>query len=190
MAAHAEAAGRASRPMHLGHLASAQASAGRPAVALSLVENAIAEAEKTEDKNFVVELYACAATYCCDRKRSRKSKHRCNAPRRSLTGSERNSEELRAATTLADILNAEERPAEALGPLVPLAHSFTEGADVPDLKKARVLLKSFRHQQRIRANVRKWPAAQILCLNLGNELDRVLIQKACRTVMKPGRIAR
>ncbi len=141
MAAHAEAAGRASRPMHLGHLASAQASAGRLAVALALVEEAIAEAEMTKDRSFLAELYRLRGDVLL--RSGKKPQGRASLQRALMVAHRQRAKfwELRAATTLADTLIAEGRQPEARDLLAPLADWFTEGSDVPDLKKARELLK-------------------------------------------------
>jgi len=48
--------------------------------------------------------------------------------------------ELRAATTLASMLNANGRRDEARSTLAPVHDSFTEGLDLPDLRDARDLL--------------------------------------------------
>ncbi len=49
--------------------------------------------------------------------------------------------EIRAATNLADIWQAQGREAEAHNILAPIYEWFTEGLDTPDLIKARKLLE-------------------------------------------------
>jgi predicted ATPase len=142
MASHADAAGRASRPMHLGHLASAQASAGRLTLAVTIVEKAIAEAERTKDKVFLAELYRLRGELLL--RSSRKSQGRASLQRAFAVARQQRAKfwELRAATTLAESLMTEGRSGDARDLLAPLSDWFTEGSDVPDLKRARALLKN------------------------------------------------
>ena len=128
--------------MHLGHLASAQVSAGRLTLALGLVEKAIAEAERTKDRGFLAELYRLRGEVLL--RLSKKSQGRASL-QRALTVARRQQAkfwELRAATTSAEFLMTEGRSADAHDLLAPLSGWFTEGADVPDLKRARALLKN------------------------------------------------
>ena len=141
MAAHAGAGGRASRPMHLGHLATAQASAGRLALALGLVEKGIREAETSKDRAFLAELHRLRGEVLLLSGKKRRGR---GSLQRALTIARRQRAkfwELRAATTLAEFLIAERRAVEANNLLAPIADWFTEGLDLPDLKRAKLLLK-------------------------------------------------
>jgi predicted ATPase len=140
MAAHAEAAGRASRPMHLGHLATAEAATGHLGVALGLLDQAILEAEAAREKFFLAELHHQRGTLLAQQGKHAKAITALQNALSIARGQDAKFWELRAATTLADLLVATGRSLEARHLLAPLVGWFTEGFDLPDLTRAKALL--------------------------------------------------
>ena len=145
LAALGSAGGRANRPMHLGHLASAEARLGRQDIAYDHLQQAIREADATEEKFFQAELYRMLGEVCL---RLRAEDEGIAALKRALSIA-RNQQtrfwEVRAATTLADHWIGEGRLAKARDLLAPICSWFTEGFNMPDVMRAKALLHEIKH---------------------------------------------
>ena len=142
MDAHARAGGRANLPMHLGHLASAEARLGRQDVAHGLLQEAIRQVNATEEKFFQAELFRMLGEVCLqsnDRDEGVAALERALSIARSQ---QTRFWELRAATTLADHWIDEGRPAKARDLLAPICSWFTEGFNMPDVRRANALLQA------------------------------------------------
>jgi class 3 adenylate cyclase/tetratricopeptide (TPR) repeat protein len=128
------------RTLHFGQLAAAHASLGQNEVALSLVGEAIQEADKTSERAFEAELHRLHGDLLL--KLGKKSEGE-NILQRALTVARQQQArflELRAATTLAQHWHDEGRHVDARYLLEPVYAWFTEGFDTPDLRNARALL--------------------------------------------------
>jgi tetratricopeptide (TPR) repeat protein len=128
------------RSAHTGHLASAYARNGEPALGLQLINEAIAKLDETEERLFEAELHRIRGELLGD------IGHRENgedALQRALIVARKQQAklwELRAAASLARLRRDQGRCAEARDLFAPVYGWFTEGFDTPDLKEAKALL--------------------------------------------------
>ena len=57
--------------------------------------------------------------------------------------------ELRIATDLSEYLSAAQKPAEAVSVLKPVIDGLSEGAEMPDMKRARAMIEALQQPERI-----------------------------------------
>jgi class 3 adenylate cyclase/tetratricopeptide (TPR) repeat protein len=131
---------RTRRTLYLGHLASAHASLGRHEIGLDLIEEAITEAEVTQERFFAAELYRLRGTIL----KALGNTHEAEAGfRRALTIAREQQArwwELRASNDLAILWHEEAKGLEAYSLLQSTYGWFKESLDIPDLKRAKALL--------------------------------------------------
>ena len=131
---------RTRRTLYLGHLASAHASLGRHEIGLDLIEEAITEAEVTQERFFAAELYRLRGTIL----KALGNTHEAEAGfRRALTIAREQQArwwELRASNDLAILWHEEAKGFEAYSLLQSTYGWFKESLDIPDLKRAKALL--------------------------------------------------
>lgn len=128
------------RPLHLGHLAAAHTSIGRPEVALGLLDEALRIARETEEQFFAAELHRLRGEALLDLGNEPEGEVEL---RRALTvarGQKARLWELRAATSLARVWREQRKSGEARDLLTPIYGWFTEGFNRPDLERARAIL--------------------------------------------------
>ena len=134
---------QAMAPGALALLAEVQQAAGQRAEAQGTLETALAVSAQTEQRFFDAELYRLKAELLLQ------SGPECVGEaeplfRRALEiarSQEAKSLELRAATSLARLLQTQGKPTEARGLLAPIYAWFTEGFDTRDLIEAKALLE-------------------------------------------------
>ena len=134
---------QAMAPAVLALLAEVQQAAGQRAEALGTLETALAVSAQTEQRFFDAELYRLKAELLLQ------SGPECVGEaeplfRRALEiarSQEAKSLELRAATSLARLLQTQGKPTEARALLAPVYAWFTEGFDTRDLVEAKALLE-------------------------------------------------
>jgi predicted ATPase len=149
MAAYGRAGSRANRPMHLGHLASAEARLGRQDVAYDLLQEAIREAEATEEKFFQAELYRIIGEVCLQLRNRDEGVASLERALSIARSQQTRFWELRAATTLADHWMGEGRLAKAGELLAPICGWFTEGFNMPDVRRAKALLQELSTREHV-----------------------------------------
>jgi predicted ATPase/DNA-binding winged helix-turn-helix (wHTH) protein len=120
---------------------------GRKHAALDAVSETIEELERTEERWLVPELLRIKGEFLLSQGGSGDAAGAENCFRQALDLARRQgaqSWELRAATSLARMLDAQGRPADALTVLQPVYDRFTEGFDTADLRAARELLDALK----------------------------------------------
>lgn len=134
--------GRARVPLYLAALGQALAQVGEAAEARRVIDEAIAEMEKSGERWFESfihwvngQVYAASGQQDLGRAAACYEVAREIARRQTAM-----SMELRAATSLAELWSQDGRRTEARSLLAPIYEWFTEGFDTPDLKDARALL--------------------------------------------------
>jgi predicted ATPase len=132
------------RPLHLGHLAAAHTSVGRPEISLGLLNEAIRIARETEEQFFTAELHRLRGEALLEVGNEDEGEAEFKQALTVARGQEARLWELRAATSLARFWRDRSKSAEARDLLAPIYGWFTEGFDRPDLKRARVILETSR----------------------------------------------
>jgi predicted ATPase len=127
-------------PVNLGHLASAQMSAGETEIGLGLLCEAIQLAEKTDEHVFEAELHRLQGDLLCQSQRPSEAEAEFARAIKIARQQQAKSWELRAATSLARLWRDQGREAEARDLLAPVYGWFTEGFDTRDLVEAKALL--------------------------------------------------
>ncbi|WP_046869415.1 AAA family ATPase [Microvirga massiliensis] len=133
-------------PYFLGLLAEAEGRAGRPAIGLSLVVDALERADRTGARWFEAELHRLRGELLLVLSEPARSEADACFRRALAIASEQGAKmwQLRAATSLARLWSDQDRRDEARDLLAPIHAWFTEGFDAPDLKDARALLDELR----------------------------------------------
>jgi predicted ATPase len=130
------------RPIHLGYLAEACASAGEPGEGFRLLDEAIDLAERTGERVFEAELHRLRGDLLVGAKRAHDAEA---AWQQALAVARRQSAklwELRAATSLARFWAEQGERRKAHDLLAPIHAWFTEGLETADLLAARSVLGS------------------------------------------------
>jgi len=131
------------RPVFLLLLAETHLNGGKTQQALSTLENALQLSEQTGERIWVagIHLLFGKAILSQDSNNLQGAEARFQQALDVATEQGAKLFEIRAATNLADILQARGREAEAHKILTPVYEWFTEGFDTPDLNKAKKLLE-------------------------------------------------
>jgi len=146
IAADKENSSRNRHTLYLGHLASAQASYGRPEVGLDLLDEAIQAVEVMNERFFETELHRLRGEILLTLGKRPEAEI---ALRRALAIAEVQQArwwQLRAATSLAKHWQNEHKFTEAYGVLHPVYSWFSEGSGMADLQSARALLGELANQ--------------------------------------------
>jgi TOMM system kinase/cyclase fusion protein len=144
LAAFRATGGENSMPFWLGVLATAYGDVGQPASGLPLLDEALALADKTEERHFEAELYRLKGELLL----ALSAEHQAEAAacyQQALAIARRQeakSLELRAAMSLARLWQHQGKRAEARELLAPIYGWFTEGFDTADLQEAKALLEA------------------------------------------------
>jgi predicted ATPase/DNA-binding winged helix-turn-helix (wHTH) protein len=124
---------------------------GRTRAALDAVSETIEQLERTEERWLIPELLRTKGEFLLSQGESGDAAAAENCLRQALDLARRQgalSWELRAATSLARLLDAQGRPADALTVLQPVYDRFVEGFQTADLIAAKRLLEGVRHSSR------------------------------------------
>jgi class 3 adenylate cyclase/predicted ATPase len=132
------------RPMHLALIAEAHAAAGDPLQGLKALDEALAIVEATDERWMEADLHRLVGELktLVDKPRLDEAE---SSLRKAIEIARRQSArvwELRAATSLASLLQTNGRAAEARAILRPVYDGFTEGLDGADMRKAQKVLRS------------------------------------------------
>jgi predicted ATPase len=131
--------------LHLVWYAETLAASGNPAEALTAIDEALQRAERTEERWYLPELLRLRGEFL--RATGQPDAAVEGHFRQALDWARRQgalSWELRAATSLAQLMRDQGRPAEAMALLGPVYDRFTEGFETTDLKAAKALLDALR----------------------------------------------
>jgi predicted ATPase len=129
-----------------GTLAGALGDAGQVAEGLAVIEEALEQVERTEERWPIAEFLRIRGELLLLQGAPGAAATAEDHFRQALDWARRQgalSWELRAATSLAQLLCDQGRPAEAAALLQPVYDRFTEGFDTSDLKAAKALLEAF-----------------------------------------------
>jgi predicted ATPase len=136
-----------SRSVFRGIFAGALGDAGQVADGLAVIEEALEQVERTEERWALAELLRVKGELLLLQGGSSAMATAEDHFRQALHWARRQgalSWELRAATSLARLLRDQDRAADALALLQPVYDRFTEGFDTADLKTAKALLDAPR----------------------------------------------
>ena len=128
-------------------MAAALARVGQVADGLAAIEKALALTGRIEEPWLIVELLRVKGELLLMQDAPRAALAAEDLFRQALDGARRHdalSWELRAATSLASLLQGQGRSTDALALLQPVYDRFTEGFDTADLKSAKAILNSLR----------------------------------------------
>ncbi|HEX4184423.1 MAG TPA: hypothetical protein VHY78_01035, partial [Stellaceae bacterium] len=120
--------------------------AGQVAEGLAVIEEALEQVERTEERWPIAEFLRIRGELLLLQGAPGAAATAEDHFRQALDWARRQgalSWELRAATSLAQLLCDQGRPAEAAALLQPVYDRFTEGFDTSDLKAAKALLEAF-----------------------------------------------
>ncbi len=137
-------------------MAEALGSAGQIADGLAMIEETISRSENTEERWLVGELLRVRGELILLQDAPGATAAAEDHFRQALDWARRQealSWELRAATSLARLLQAQDRSADAAGLLKPVYDRFTEGFDTADLKAAIALLDALVQPDPLRTRV-------------------------------------
>jgi hypothetical protein len=143
LAAYERLGSELSRPHFLGLLAEALGNDGRSEEGLLIVNDALASAERINERYYEAELHRLKGELL---NATQPDRHRAEAEacfHQALDvarGQHAKSLELRAATSLARLRKHQGNAAEARSMLADIYNWFTEGLETPDLREARALL--------------------------------------------------
>jgi predicted ATPase len=143
LAAYERLGSELSRPHFLGLLAEALGNDGRSEEGLLIVNDALASAERINERYYEAELHRLKGELL---NATQPDRHRAEAEacfHQALDvarGQHAKSLELRAATSLARLRQHQGNAAEARSMLADIYNWFTEGLETPDLREARALL--------------------------------------------------
>jgi predicted ATPase len=129
------------------YMAEGLGKAGQIADALDAIDDAIARAERTEELWQIAELLRVKGELVLLKDAAPQAAAAKDYFQRALDCAHRQgalSWELRAATSLAQLLRERGQPAEAMALLQPVYDRFTEGFDTADLKMAKALLDALQ----------------------------------------------
>jgi predicted ATPase/DNA-binding winged helix-turn-helix (wHTH) protein len=129
--------------MFLNEMAKALGRVGQISEGLSALEEAIARADETEERWSIAELLRVKGELLLSQDAPGAAATAEDCFRQALDWARRQgalSWELRAATSFAQLLRDQDRPADAMALLQPVYDRFTEGFDTADLKTAKALL--------------------------------------------------
>ena len=130
----------------LGELAQGLGRSGQIAQGLEAIDEALARSERNEDRWCVAELLHIKGELLLLQGGSGAAAAAEDHYQQALDWARRQgalSWELRAATSLAQLLRDQDRAADALALLQPVYDRFTEGFDTADLKAAKALIDGF-----------------------------------------------
>ena len=127
-------------PLFLLMLAEGYAMARKPEKGLSLMEEALSFAQRTEERNFDAGLYRAKGQLLQMSGKLSKAEACFRHAIEVARGQEAKSWELQAAVRLSRLLQEQGRSAEARPLLSGIYDWFTEGFDTPDLREAKALL--------------------------------------------------
>ena len=131
------------RPQHLALLAEAYGKGGQAEEGLTSVDEALAFAERNEERHYDAELYRLQGELLLQQSQTRHSEAEdCFQQAIAIAQQQAaKSWELRAATSLARLWQQQGKRAEARELLAPVYNWFTEGFDTADLLDAKSLLE-------------------------------------------------
>jgi predicted ATPase len=135
----------------LGELAQGLGRAGQIADGLEAIEEAVARSERNEDRWCVAELLRIKGELLLLQGGSGAAAAAEDYYQQALDWARRQgalSWELRAATSLAQLLRDQNRSTEAIALLAPIYNRFTEGFETADLKTAKALIDSLPSEGR------------------------------------------
>jgi predicted ATPase/class 3 adenylate cyclase len=138
-----EASGtEATRPLYLALLAEAYGTVGQPVEGLAVLAEALTLVDKTGERFYAAELFRLKAELLLQRSSDHQPEaETCFHKALDLAGNQHaKCLELRAATSLARLWQAQGKRQEASELLAPVYGWFTEGFDTADLKDAKALL--------------------------------------------------
>jgi class 3 adenylate cyclase/tetratricopeptide (TPR) repeat protein len=144
MVAAAQAHAGLFRPLHLCHLAHAEARFGGVEAGIELLERAIESAAETTELLFESELHRVKGELLFDIGRHDDAKIELDRAFAIAQHQGARLWELRAATSCARLLRGEGRISQAKEILTPIYDWFTEGFGTPDLKTAKMLIDELR----------------------------------------------
>jgi predicted ATPase len=137
-------------------MAEALGRAGQIANGLAAIEEALARSERNEERWCVAELLRIKGELLLLQGAPGAMATAEDHVRRALDWARRQgalSWELRAATSLAQLLRDQGRPADAAALLQPVYDRFTEGFDTTDLKAAKALLAALAEPNALRTRI-------------------------------------
>jgi predicted ATPase len=129
------------RSLHDAVLARAYGRRGAPEEGLQVIEESLAWAEETGSQFFDAELHRIRAGLLRRMQHTDKAEHSYCKALEVARGQGAEMWALRAACDLAQMLRDQGRRADARDLLAPIHGRFTEGFDVNDLQRAKVLLE-------------------------------------------------
>jgi class 3 adenylate cyclase/tetratricopeptide (TPR) repeat protein len=132
------------QPLHLGHLAAAQAGIGQPEAGLGLLDEAIHMVGETGEQFFEAELHRLKGETLLGLGNSRESEVELEHALAIARNQRARLWELRAATSLAGLWAHSGKRSEARDLLGSIYGWFSEGLDKPDLERARALLTALK----------------------------------------------
>ena len=150
LAAYEQLGNQLSRAHFLALLAEALGNAGHREEALTIVDDALAGAERTNERYYEAELHRLKGELMVASATDRHPEEAEACFRRALDIARRQqakSLELRAATSLARVWLREQRGTDARAVLAPIYGWFTEGFEQPDLQEAKRLLDEVGEQE-------------------------------------------
>jgi class 3 adenylate cyclase/tetratricopeptide (TPR) repeat protein len=128
------------RPLHLGHLAAAEASVGQVGTAFDLLDQALQIAAQRQELFFAAELHRLRGETLLMSGQAQEGEAELERALQMARRQQARLWELRAATSLAQF-RRQQGPGAASGELLaPIYGWFTEGLDTADLKNAKALL--------------------------------------------------
>ena len=127
-------------PYYLGLLAEAHRRVSRTADGISLLNEALAVIERTDERWYEAELCRLMAEVLITKSERPNAERWLRRALRTAQKQDARHWELRAATTLALLWCDQGKRADARDLLAPVYGSFTEGFDTPDPKEAAALL--------------------------------------------------
>jgi predicted ATPase len=132
------------RPYYLALQAEATAQVGQPEAALTLLAEALAVANDTEERRWEAELYRLTGEVLLTLSASKHAEvETCLRQALAIArGQQAKALELRAAMSLSRLWQRQDKRAAAYDLLAPVYGWFTEGFETPDLQEAKALLET------------------------------------------------
>jgi predicted ATPase len=133
------------RPYYLALQAEATAQVGQPEAALTLLAEALAVANDTEERRWEAELYRLTGEVLLTLSASKHAEvETCLRQALAIArGQQAKALELRAAMSLSRLWQRQDKRAAAYDLLAPVYGWFTEGFETPDLQEAKALLETW-----------------------------------------------